>query len=659
MVSPCEGVVPSRGLAPINIHFNPDCVLRFDAKIEIALRNMKSIELRVAGSVEPPNVDISVVASHDFYLPLMINGVKWPTDSLSPFSSLSSSSTSPSLTADSRNHIKAYPYSVTMATQQPLWIQATALYAPLEMSPTSLQFNVEQQFNTYSKNVELKAVCEESVCWRAVKGQCVYWWFDCSVMSVLTQGTKEQQLCEVSPSSGSLKPGQTVRLVVTINPEVVRMGEKVTKLSVPLCLGVNGEERNKGHPPYRELSVTITFQLPSITFHPLQILFTPVPLARSIETTLILLAEGYQSGTRISAEVDEVEMKDETKIQPVSVIFPEGNTIHAQHHNQQESKVTSLLCSVSFCSAVPLSLSTTITFTDHMNNRFLIKLCAVADNCLLTVWPYMALHPSDQQIVLKTGITASEAVLQYCHTPLLTDSDPTASSSSSSSSSFNHNSSTYKNSDSFSYSNSVSEQSSGDTYISANRETPTNLGIPEFPSASTEAGQYYQSVLLAVERWFSLYGWPSGPHPISIPHTLRRIVSKSQTNHTKGRTYSVILNKDTRSVVEMLHYLTDRQIPGIGLCQTFSSDIDQRTNQLLQQHEAMLAFLRVQGACLCHIRPEYLLDVLEFKHWCSLQSSDTETGLYFNSFDFESLSKRCWTDVLLQIYKVKILPLSC
>lgn len=41
----------------------------------------------------------------------------------------------------------------------------------------------------------------------------------------------------------------------------------------------------------------------------------------------------------------------------------------------------------------------------------------------------------------------------------------------------------------------------------------------------------------------------------------------------------------------MLHHLTGAQIPGIPRCQTFSSDIDPRTKQLLQQHEAMLAFL--------------------------------------------------------------------
>lgn len=30
--------------------------------LQIALRSMKSVELRVGGSVEPPNVDISVVS---------------------------------------------------------------------------------------------------------------------------------------------------------------------------------------------------------------------------------------------------------------------------------------------------------------------------------------------------------------------------------------------------------------------------------------------------------------------------------------------------------------------------------------------------------------------------------------------------------------------
>ncbi|XP_044044267.1 cilia- and flagella-associated protein 47-like isoform X3 [Siniperca chuatsi] len=744
VVSPPEGVVPSGGQAALKIRFNPVSVIKFDTRVEIALRSMKSIELRVGGSVELPNVDINVshfqfygvhagsqrailfaltnrssaaarvtfdlseytdfslqlphpsakkepgvkvvevqgyqtvdcslifsptqAASYDFNLPLMVNGVRWPTASLSPFPTPSSSSTSSSLAAGSRKHVvKPHPQSVTMATQPSQRIQATVLSAPLEMFPSSLQFYVEPlppQFDAYTtvstrfhsvscssppqQTVELKAVCEESVFWRRGVREHVNWWFDCSAIAVPTEDRREGKICMVAPSSGSLGPGQSICLVVSISPEAIRTGSgRVTKLSLPLYLGderMGGEEE---HQPYRELCITITLQLPCITIHPPQILLSPVPLESNATATLTLLALGYPSGTMVSAEVDEVELEDGTKIQPVSVVFPEGNNIPAQNQDQnQDASVTSLICSVSFCSTIPLSLCTTITFTDHLHNRFKVKLCAITDNCLLTVWPFMALHRSEQQIVLKTGATAVEAILQRYHTP-----SPASGPTSSSSSLFDHISST----NSFPDSDSVSGQASRDTDISPNRDTPTRIGVPEFPAANSEEGLYYQNVLLAVERWFSLFGWPSGPHPISVPHTLRRVESKIQRSHSSGRTYRVSQNKDSRSVVDMLHHLTGKNIPGIPRCQTFSDDIDQHTNQLLQQHEAMLAFLRVQGGCLCHIRPEYLLDMLEFKHWCSLQSNVEEYGLDYSSVDYESLSKRSWTDVLLQIYKVLVL----
>lgn len=64
-------------------------------------------------------------------------------------------------------------------------------------------------------------------------------------------------------------------------------------------------------------------------------------------------------------------------------------------------------------------------------------------------------------------------------------------------------------------------QASGDSDLS-DLEIHTSLGVPEFPAATSEEGEYYQNVLLAVERWFSLFGWPGGFFPISVPHSLRR-----------------------------------------------------------------------------------------------------------------------------------------
>ncbi|XP_059183828.1 cilia- and flagella-associated protein 47-like [Centropristis striata] len=700
VVSPVEGVVPNGGQTTLRIHFNPDSVIRFSIRVEIALKNKKSIELRVDGSVEPPDVHISV---HQFQFYEVYAGSRRSM----PFALTNRSSAPASVTFDltehtdfsvhfsqpskkkpgvnavevqsnqtvdcsivfSPTHVDWYDFelpmivngvrwsdksslqSVTVATQQSHRVKAIVLGAPVEMSPSSLEFHVEPlalQSDANTKTVELKAVCKASFFWQSSVSKHVKWWLDCREIAVQTENRTEGELCIVSPSSGSLGPSQSISLTVSINPEVITTGfGRVTKLSLPLYLE-DGKGREKEHQPYRELSITIAL-LHCITIHPPQIFLTPTPLGSEATTTVTLLASGYPSGTTVSAEVDEVELADGTKIQPVSIIFPEGNSIPAQNQDQsprvgiqnQEPNVTSLTCSVAFCAALPLSLCTTITFTDHLHNRFKMKLRATADNCLLTVWPYMALHHSMHQIVY-TG--ATPVLLRRYLTP----SPAFGPASSSSSSSFDHISSTDKISDG----DSASSQASRNTDVTPNRDTPTNLGFPEFPAADTEEGQYYQSVLLAVERWFSFFGWPRGPHPISVPNTLR-VLPKVQMNPTRRQTYQASQNRDSRSVVDMLHHLTGIHIPGILVCQTFSTDINQRTNQQLQQHEAMLAFLSVQGACLGHIRPAYLLDTEEFKH--SLQSNEEERGLDYSSVNYESLSKRSWTDVLLQIYRVLVL----
>nr|XP_046174926.1 cilia- and flagella-associated protein 47-like [Oncorhynchus gorbuscha] len=52
VVTPTEGVVPVGGQAEVQVHLNPGAVMKFDTRVEIALRNMKSLELRHI--IEPP-----------------------------------------------------------------------------------------------------------------------------------------------------------------------------------------------------------------------------------------------------------------------------------------------------------------------------------------------------------------------------------------------------------------------------------------------------------------------------------------------------------------------------------------------------------------------------------------------------------------------------
>lgn len=43
-----------------------------------------------------------------------------------------------------------------------------------------------------------------------------------------------------------------------------------------------------------------------------------------------------------------------------------------------------------------------------------------------------------------------------------------------------------------------------------------------FPAEDTAKYTFFQKIVMAVQNWFTLFGWSKGPNPISIPYTLRR-----------------------------------------------------------------------------------------------------------------------------------------
>jgi len=60
-VSPLHGVVPVGGNAELHVKLTPDAVLKFDTRVNVAIKGGKSLELRMGGTVEPPTVDIDLV----------------------------------------------------------------------------------------------------------------------------------------------------------------------------------------------------------------------------------------------------------------------------------------------------------------------------------------------------------------------------------------------------------------------------------------------------------------------------------------------------------------------------------------------------------------------------------------------------------------------
>ncbi|NXQ88615.1 CFA47 protein, partial [Nyctibius grandis] len=179
---------------------------------------------------------------------------------------------------------------------------------------------------------------------------------------------------------------------------------------------------------------------------------------------------------------------------------------------------------------------------------------------------------------------------------------------------------------------------------------------------------FFQKTLTAVKNWFTLFGWPKGQNPISVPYSLRRNVYKVQMTSSREKVFKQNLGRDTKTVCDMLFHLSGQLLPGTASSQSLPLDPVERMLQLHWQHSTLLAFLKSQGAYLPYVMPEFLLEPDDYKKWIKVQTvlkvgdvknSDIFSDKYLFILEdsiFETMSKRAWTDVLLQIYKVFVLP---
>lgn len=67
-ISPIHGVVPVGGHAELKVQLTPSAILKFDTKIQVAIKGGRTLELRMGGNVEPPTVDIDVVRTDEIFI---------------------------------------------------------------------------------------------------------------------------------------------------------------------------------------------------------------------------------------------------------------------------------------------------------------------------------------------------------------------------------------------------------------------------------------------------------------------------------------------------------------------------------------------------------------------------------------------------------------
>ncbi|KAM6211408.1 cilia- and flagella-associated protein 47 [Sarcoramphus papa] len=724
MITPSEGVVPVGGHADLKICFTPNAKMSFDTRVEVAVRNSGVLVLRIGGFVEIPEINIDVelfdfggvyvgssksipfllqnkgqactrvefdfskykdfklntndhsvidccsskpylysvnlkgksalqcllsfmpkeVAAYDFTLPLNTPRADFPLRQPSPVSAAS---------AGSVKHVVApRPQAVTVAVPF-CRVQAVVLKSPLEFSSMVLKFT--QHSSGIHFNIVDESLNSQKLDLKNISRQQLTWKLNCGDAGKNT----ENGIFKFSLQTGFLDPGQKISIAVFFCPSCP--GTYTSEMSV--CLNDN--------PSHYKITLSGTVKSPKINFDPPFLMLMPVPLDVKTETAINIIPQDYLRQSRIQVELPELELEDGDRIYPFSVQFPEGQDIVLSSDGTNKE----LICRISFRSSRPVSFSGNMFFIDEEENRFSLQVAATAENCLLTLYPYLAFHRSDQQIILRSNskdCSSGEVVLHPCYAPQ-------SLSHSISSSSFGATTdSTYEDSQSESDTTfesesdeKMSEESEADSQ-SDGRENKFELSF--FPDEDKEEYIFFQKTLTAVKNWFTLFGWSKGQNPISIPYSLRSDVCKVQMTSSQEKVFRQNLGKDTKTFYDMLFHLSGHLLPGITSSQSLPLDPVERMLQLHWQHSTLLAFLKSQGAYLPHVMPEFLLEPDDYKKWIEVQTvlkghtadlrkedvknSDIFSDKHLFTLEdsiFETVSKRAWTDVLLQIYKVFVL----
>ncbi|EMP32673.1 Putative protein CXorf22 [Chelonia mydas] len=376
----------------------------------------------------------------------------------------------------------------------------------------------------------------------------------------------EDGIFKFSLCAGVLDPGQKTSITVGFCPSY----PGTYGAEVPVFL-------NDKPSQCKLLTLSGTVKSPKINFDPPFLILMPVPLDMKTETYVNIVPKDYSRPSALQVEIPELELEDGDRINPLSVQFPSGQVIAVS----PEGTNVGLACHISFRSSRPVSFLRNIFFIDDEKNSLSLPCCWC--NAL----GGRAAQLQSRGLTQCSGGCGCSATIQWCSRQRELE-------------------------------NMLENERVKDEADSQSQERENKFQLSLFPDEDREEYIFFQKVITAVQNWFTLFGWSKGPNPISIPHSLRRDVCKIQMT-SSDKVFKQNLGKDTKTVYDMLLHLSGQLLPGITSSQSLPSDPIERVVQLHWQHSTMLTFLKSQGACLPHVMPEFLLEPDEYKKWIGLQ----------------------------------------
>uniref|UniRef100_A0A8C9DPY6 Cilia and flagella associated protein 47 n=1 Tax=Prolemur simus TaxID=1328070 RepID=A0A8C9DPY6_PROSS len=706
-IIPSEGVIPAGGISVLNISCTPTVAEKFETRAQVAIRRANVIDLKISGSVEIADIEINPDAFNfsgtyigtTHIIPFLIKNkgitrarVEFNLEDFPEFSmdfiDKSGECTDPAVPsiyyfeveentslkcgiAFSPKRVITYNFTFqvkinffeasklyteylsnpplnpkTTPLIGPCYVHVTVLQAPLILSSTKFVFEMP----LHEMDPVKKVTKTENLTLDNISKQDVRWIFD-----IRNTGTLfKDDTFKFSTPTGTLKPQEKCTISISFCPQYP---EKYT-VDIPILL-------NDNPVCYRILHLTGEVKSPKLLFEPPFIIFTPIPLDTTTAMDINILPQNYFRSSTLHVQIPRVRLLDCDEVHPLSVKFPKGRGIIGSSSGINDP----LTCHLSFKSSKPVSFFTNLHFCDDENNRFSLPVSAAAENCILTIYPYIAIHLDKYRICLKKDKDGSPVETKDSGSP---------------STSIKKTSITTKFSD--------TELARGNLYVGM-EIIPENLGLDKSePSKKddrsvekeetneqfftlgegTKAYNFFQKIVNAAQTWFGLFGWPEGPHSFSIPETIRRDVYKIQFYSSKSSPKKYSLHHDyskyNKTIYDVVLHLSGTMPPEINSSQSLPVDDNERLIQLHLQHSSLLNFLNIQGGYLSHVLPEFLFEPEDYKKWIEITSStDTvpvssctrqekeKCSFVIDMTEFEAWSKRAWTDVFLQVYKVLVL----
>ncbi|XP_040324754.1 cilia- and flagella-associated protein 47 [Herpailurus yagouaroundi] len=693
-IVPSQGIIPFGGLTVLNISCTPTVAEKFHTRAKVAIRHANVIDLRIVGSVEIADVEINpgVFNFSDTYvgatqiIPFIIKNkgitrarVKFNLQDFECFSldfqrklghftdpafpdiyslEVEEGTSLECGIAFSPKEVATYDFCIQvqinffeaselytkcclskspMIPNSPLirtcCVQATVLQAPLRLSSTDFTFEIP----LYTMDPNNKVTKTQDLVLHNTSKQDVKWTLDISNTGKLFKdGT-----FKISVLSGILQPHNEINVSISFCPS------HPTKYTADIPIHLNDNPIC-----YRMLCLVGEVKLPKLSFDPPFIFFTPVPLDVTTKMNVNILPQNYFRDSTLDVQIPTVSLLDGDEAQPLSVTFPKGCVITGSSSGINAQ----LTCHLSFKSSKPVSFFTNILFCDNRDNWFLLPVTGTAENCLLTIYPYMATHLDKQTIILKEdksdiSVKSGENVLlPYQEDGLLSstltkrnDAEPAKKKLFVGIEIIPERLNSGK---------SKTSKENKDKSMKKEEKNEHFFSLGE----GTKAYDFFEKVVHAAQTWFSLFGWPEGPHSLSIPETIRREVYKMQfySSASPSQKFSRLndFSKYNKTIYDVILHLSGKLPPGIHSSQSLPVDYTKRVIQLHFQHSSLLDFLNTQGACISHVLPEFLLEPEDYKKWLEITE---KPSIVIEMTRFEAWSKGAWTDVFLQIYKVLVL----